>query len=171
MIHLTIEKQKTIRTTAQVHIFIIAAIKISLCSDIPANSYNVLFLNWYILRDWEIVHTLFQFKVHFFGKSLLNKDSHFFAKIAVNLDVIGCQRNKPIDVGRVWELGECCGNKQDKKRSEEGKEKARFSANYCFGPFLSVQTESENIQILGQSVIAAEVLSSGKHKHTFKVFR
>ena len=71
MIHLTIEKQKTIRTTAQVHIFIIAAIKISLCSDIPANSYNVLFLNWYILRDWEIVHTLFQFKVHFFGKSLL----------------------------------------------------------------------------------------------------
>ena len=165
MIHLTIEKQKT---TAQVHIFIIAAIKISLCSDIPANSYNVLFLNWYILIDWEI-----QFKVHFFGKSLLNKDSHFFAKIGVNLDVIGCQRNKPIDVGRVWELGECCGNKQDKKRSEEGKEKARFSVNYCFGPFLflSVQTESENIQILGQSVIAAEVLSSGKHKHTFKVFR
>ena len=155
------------------HIFIIAAIKISLCSDIPANSYNVLFLNWYILRDWEIVHALFQFKVHFFGKSLLNKDSHFFAKIGVNLDVIGCQRNKPIDVERVWELGECYGNKQDKKRSEGGKEKARFSVNNCFGPFLflSVQTQSENIQILGQSVIAAEVLSSGKHKHTFKVFR
>ena len=115
----------------------------------------------------------FNLKFTSLGRVYWIKIPTFFAKIGVNLDVIGCQRNKPIDVGRVWELGECCGNKQDKKRSEEGKEKARFSVNYCFGPFLflSVQTESENIQILGQSVIAAEVLSSGKHKHTFKVFR
>ena len=39
-------------------------------------------------------------------------------RIGVNVDVIG-GGNKPIDGARVWELGDCCGNKQSVRRKEE----------------------------------------------------
>ena len=41
--------------------------------------------------------------------------------IGVNVDVIG-GGNKPIDGARVWELGDCCGNKQSVRRKEEENE-------------------------------------------------
>ena len=42
-------------------------------------------------------------------------------RIGVNVDVIG-GGNKPIDGARVWELGDCCGNKQSVRRKEEENE-------------------------------------------------
>ena len=42
-------------------------------------------------------------------------------RISVNVDVIG-GGNKPIDGARVWELGDCCGNKQSVRRKEEENE-------------------------------------------------